>query len=34
MEEEEDAGQPRPFEVEYLLKDIIPSLLSIHGEPV
>jgi importin-9 len=29
--EEHDAGRPRPIDIEYLLAQVIPSLLTLSG---
>jgi importin-9 len=29
--EEHDAGHPRPIDIEYLLAQVIPSLLTLSG---
>jgi hypothetical protein len=31
LEEEEDAGRPKPIDIDNLLAEVIPSLLSLAG---
>jgi hypothetical protein len=31
VEDEQDAGRPKPIDVEFLLSDVVPSVLSLSG---
>ena len=32
VEEEEDSGRPKPIDIEYLLSNVVPSVLSLSGQ--
>jgi importin-9 len=31
VEDEEDSGHPKPIDIEYLLSNVVPSVLSLSG---
>jgi hypothetical protein len=33
IEDEQDSGREKPIDIEYLLTDVVPSLLPLSGTP-